>query len=167
VLLLAEGHGQVEGDGRLAHPALGREHGQDLGCADVALLREGLAHVRDAVHQVEARERHRKDAVDPGVRVDRDGVLGNGQDDDRHLEARLVDLLDELGALHPTLEERVDEHDIRSQLADLGEGLAAVADDVEKLDGRLAVQQPADVLRDLRHVLDDEEPGLIGTAGRT
>ena len=48
----------------------------------------------------------------------------------------------------------------RSSL-DLGERLAAVGHDVEQLDRLLRVQQAADVLRDLRHVLDDEEANLV------
>ena len=37
----------------------------------------------------------------------------------------------------------------------------AVADDVEQLDRGLRVEQPADVLRDLGDVLDDEEADLV------
>ena len=95
-----------------------------------------------------------------GVRLDR--VLRDGQDDDRDAELRLVDLLDELGALEPALEQGVDEHDVGAQLADRGERAAAVVEDVEQLDPALRVQQAADVLRDLRHVLDDQQAGLVG-----
>ena len=68
-------------------------------------LRTGV----DPGEQVEARERHREDAVDAGLDVGRDGVLGDGQDDDRDVEVGLVDLLDELEALDPALQQRVDE----------------------------------------------------------
>ena len=57
-----------------------------------------------------------------GVGLDR--VLGHGQDDDRHAEIRLVDLLDELEALDPALEQRVDEDDVGPQLPDRGDRLA-------------------------------------------
>ena len=97
---------------------------------------ELLADAGDAVHQVEAGERHRQHGVHASLRVDVDRVLGHGQHDDRHLEARLVDLLGELRTLDPTLQQGVDEHDVGSQLADLGERLAAVGDDVEELDAR-------------------------------
>ena len=66
-----------------------------------------------------------------------------------------------LQALDPALQERVDEDDVRPQLADLGEHLAAVGDDVEQLHRRLRVEQPADVLRDLGDVLDDQQACLI------
>ena len=49
---------------------------------------------------------------------DRDRVLRDGQDDDRDAAAGVVDLLDELQALDPALEQRVDEDDVRAQLAD-------------------------------------------------
>ena len=79
-----------------------------------------LAHAGDAGHQVEAGERHRQDAVDALAGVDLDRVLRDGQDDHRDAEAGLVDLLDELRALDPALEQRVDEDDVGPQLADLG-----------------------------------------------
>ena len=46
------------------------------------------------------------------------GFCGHGQDDDRHAELGLVDHLDELRALDPALEQRVDEDDVRPQLLD-------------------------------------------------
>ena len=54
----------------------------------------------------------------PVVGVGLDRVLRHGQDDDRDAELGLVDLLDELGALDPALEQRVDEDDVRPQLLD-------------------------------------------------
>ena len=119
----------------------------------------------DAVHQVEAGERHREDAVDARVDVDVDRVLRDRQDDHRDAEAGLAELLDELGALDPALEQVVDEDDVGPQLADLGQRLAAVADDVEQLHRLLRVEQPADVLRDLGDVLDDQEACLIAATG--
>ena len=89
------------------------------------------------------------------------GFCGHRQHDDRHVELRRVDLLDELGALDPALEQGVDEHDVRAELADLGERLAAVGQDVEQLHGLLRVEQAADVLGDLRHVLDDQQARLV------
>ena len=50
----------------------------------------------------------------PVVGVGLDRVLGHGQDDDRHAELGLVDLLDELEALDPALEQGVDEDDVRA-----------------------------------------------------
>ena len=89
------------------------------------------------------------------------GFCGHGQDDDRHAELGLVDLLDELGALDPALEQGVDEDDVGSQLLDRGERLAAVGQDVEELDPRLGVEQTADVLGDLRDILDDQQARLV------
>ena len=48
-----------------------------------------------------------------------DRVLRHGQDDDRDAEAGVVDLLDELQALDPALEQRVDDDDVGPQLLDL------------------------------------------------
>ena len=106
-------------------------------------------------------ERHRQDAVDAPLRIGLDGILRHGQDDDRHPEAGFVDLLDEARALHPALQERVDDHDVRSQFLDLEQGLAAFTQDVEQLDLALCVQEAADVLGDLRHVLDDQQACLV------
>ena len=97
----------------------------------------------------------------PCVRVGLDRVLRHGQDDDRHAEAGLVDLLDQAGALDPALQERIHDHDVGPQLLDLEEGLAALAEHVKQLDLALRVQEAADVLRDLRHVLDDEQACLV------
>ena len=122
---------------------------------------ERLADVVDDVDEVEARERHREDAVDAvlGVRIER--VLGHGQDDHGDAELGLVDLVDEVRPLDPSLEQRIDQDDVRSELLDVRQRLRAVGQDVEKLDLGLRVQQATDVLRDLRHVLDDEQAGLI------
>jgi hypothetical protein len=75
--------------------------------------------------------------------------------------ARGQDLLGERQALDPALEQGVDEDDVRAELLDLREDLAAVAQDVEELDGALGVQEAADVLRHLRNVLDEEEARLV------
>ena len=69
----------------------------------------------------------------PALGVHLDRVLRHGQHDDRARPARRVDLLDELGALDPALQQRIDQHDVRAELADLGDRLAAVAQDVEQL----------------------------------
>ncbi len=94
-------------------------------------------------------------------RVDLDRVLRHGKDDDRHVQAGFLDVLDQLGALDPALEQRVDHDDVRSELADLVDGAATVGQDVEELDYLLRVEEAADVLRDLRHVFDDQEPRLV------
>ena len=73
----------------------------------------------------------------------------------------ILDLLDELKALDPALEQRVDEDDVRPELLDLGDDLRSVGHHVEELDARLRVQQAADVLRHLRDVLDEEQAGLV------
>ena len=59
------------------------------------------------------------------------------------------------------LQQGVDHDDVRVPLADELGHLPSVADDVEQLDVRLRVEQAADVLRDLRHVLDEEEADLV------
>ena len=72
-----------------------------------------------------------------------------------------MDLLDELRALDPALQQGVDHHDVGAELADLLDRPAAVGEHVEQLDRLLGVQQAADVLGDLRHVLDDQEARLV------
>ena len=99
----------------------------------------------------------------PFVRVDLDRVLRHGQHDHRHMQPGLMDLLDELRALDPALEQGVDHHDVGTQLGDLVDGPAAVGEHVEQLDCLLGVEEAADVLRDLRHVLDDQETRLVAT----
>ena len=89
------------------------------------------------------------------------GVCGHGQDDDRHAELGVVDHLDELEALDPALEQRVDEDDVGPHLLDRGERPAAVGQDLEELDPLLRVEQTADVLGDLRDILDDEQARLV------
>ena len=145
----------------LPTPPLGAKTEKMRVLAFSAVLLEELAHAADAVDEVEAGERHRQDAVDATFRVGLDGVLRHGQDDDRHAETGLVDLLDEARALDPALQERVDDHHVRPQLLDLEQGLAAFTQDVEQLDLALRVQEAADVLRDLRHVLDDQQACLV------
>ncbi|MEJ7697624.1 MAG: hypothetical protein WKF78_13650 [Candidatus Limnocylindrales bacterium] len=80
----------------LPTPPLGANIGEDAGGGDVRTCRELLAHTRDPRHQVEPGEGHRQDPVDALGRVQRDGVLGHGQDDDRHAQMSRLDLLDEL-----------------------------------------------------------------------
>ena len=120
-----------------------------------------LAHLLDARHQLVAGERHREHGMDPRSRVGCDGLLGHGQHDHRNLRAGRVDLLNEGEALELALEERVDQHDVRAELGDDARHAAAVAHDVQQLDRGLRVQQPADVLRDLGDILDDEEADLV------
>ena len=70
-------------------------------------------------------------------------------------------ILDQLEALDPALEERVDEDDVGPELPDRGDRPRAVGQHVEELDPGLCVQQIADVLGDLWHILDDEQARLI------
>ena len=72
-----------------------------------------------------------------------------------------MDLLDQLETLDPALEERVDEDDVRPELPDRGDRPRAIGQHVEELDPGLCVQQIADVLGDLWHILDDEQARLI------
>ena len=158
---LGEGDREVERDGRLAHAALGREDAHDPGRAGRLARLEVLAHLGDPGHQVEAGERHRQDAVDPGRGVGLDRVLGHGQDDHRDAELGFVDLLDQLGSLDPALEEGVDQDDVGADLVDRRDRPTTLGQDVEQLDPRLRVEQPADVLGDLRDVLDDQQARLV------
>jgi len=99
--------------------------------------------------------------VDPALRVGRDRLLRNGDDDDRDAAAARGDLLHELRSLDPALQQRVDHDDVRPELRHLAEGLAAVGHDVEQLDGRLGVEEVANVLGDLRDVFDEDQADLL------
>ena len=99
--------------------------------------------------------------MDPAGRVRLDRGLRHGQDDDRHAEFRGVDHLDELEALDPALQQRVDEDDVGPHLLDRRERPAAVGQDLEELDALLRVEQTADVLGDLWDILDDEQACLV------
>ena len=113
------GDAEVEGDRALADAALRREHPMSrLGPRSVDARRPCCTPVI-AGHQVVAVERHRQDLVDPLVRVDADRVLGHRQDDDRHADLLVVELLDELHAAQPALEEGVDDDHVGSVLGDL------------------------------------------------
>ena len=158
---MPDGDREVERDCRLADAALRREDG-DLARAANAIGRlVVLVDGRDLVHEVVARERHRKHGVDAafGARLDR--ILGNGQDDHGHAEALALDLLDQGKTLDPPLQEGVHQHHVRSQLLRRGDRLGAVRQDIEKLDVRLRVEEAAYVLCDLRDVLDEQEADLI------
>ena len=73
-----------------------------------------------------------------------------------------MDLLDQLGALDPALEQRVDEDDVRAELADLARPPCEPSVRTSSsLTCGLRVQQAADVLGDLRNVLDDEQARLV------
>ena len=161
LLELAERDRQVEGDRRLADPTLRREDADDPRRRERLGLLELLARRRDPGHQVEPGERHREDAVDARVVIDLDRVLRDRQDDDRDADLGLVDQLDELRALDPTLEKRVDEDDIGAELVDRRDDAASIGQDVEELDPRLRVEQAADVLGDLGDIFDDQEPNLV------
>ena len=158
---LPDRHREVERDGRLAHPALGREDREGPRARGLRVRIEKLADAGDAVDEVEAGERHRQHPVDALCRIGLDGVLRHGQDDDRHAETGLVDLVDEARALDPALQQRIHDHDVGTQLLDLEESLAALAQHVKQLDLALCVEEATDVLRDLRHVLDDQQACLV------
>ena len=78
------------------------------------------------------------------------GFCGHGQHDDRDAELGLVDLLDELRALDPALEQGVDHHDVRSHLADRAIARAPSVRTSSSLTLAWAFEQAADVLSDLR-----------------
>ena len=120
------------------------------------------------VMQVEARERHREDAVDavprgPGPM----GFCGHGQDDDRDAEVGLVDLLDELEALDPCPgAARRRGRRPAGAAGSVAMAFEPSASTSSSLTVGLRVQQAADVLRDLGHVLDDEQARLITRSHR-
>ena len=95
-----------------------------------------------------------------GIGLDRG--LGRRQDDDRDpqtSESRICSI--ELRALDAALQERVHQDDVGASCWIAAAALCPLADHVEQLDPRLRVQQAADVLRDLRDVLDDQQPRLV------
>ena len=69
--------------------------------------------------------------------------------------------LDDALTLRAPLEQPVDDDDVGPHLLDLRGGPAAVRDDVDQPDGLLGVEEAADVLRHLRHVLHEEEADLV------
>ncbi len=161
---LRQGDRKVEGDGRLAHAALGREDREDARSA-FGLLGLRLGHDRlQEIDELEAAERHRQHGIDALVRVPGDRVLGHGHDDDGRRQSLLAQARGEVQAAHLALQQGVDHDDVGVALAhELGH-LAAVADHVEELDVRLGVEQATNVLRHLRHVLDEQEADLVGRA---
>ena len=68
--------------------------------------------------------------------------------------------LDDAAPLRAPLEQPVDDDDVGAQLLDLGRHAATVCDDIDQLDRLLGVEQAADVLGDLWHVLDEEQADL-------
>ena len=159
--LWPEGDREVEGDGRLADPALRCEHADDARAADGVIRLRRLVDVLEPGDQVEPGERHHQDAVDAPSGIRDDGLLWDGQHDHRDAEARGMDVLDDRHPLDPSLEQGVDDHDIGPQLRDEVDDLAAVGHHVEELDRALGVQQTPDVGGDLLDILDDEEADLV------
>ena len=107
------------------------------------LARELLLDARDPVHEVEAGERHREDAVDARRRVDARRVLGHGQDDDRDARAGARAICStSLGPLIRPCSRASTRTTSGPQLADLGERLAPVGHDVEQLDCDCAFSRP-------------------------
>ena len=72
-----------------------------------------------------------------------------------------MDRLDKLWSLDPTLEQGVNDHDIGAHLADCRDGAGSFGQDFEQLDAGLRFEEAADVLRDLRDVLDDQQARLV------
>ena len=124
----------------------------------------GLVDRDDDVDQVEARERHRQDGVDaraPGPAAT--GCCGHGQDDrpgsPRPASRSWLD--ERRGPSIRPCSSAVDDDDVRPQL--LRPGRRHRPPSVmtsSSLIWRLRVEEAADVLRDLRHVLDEEEADL-------
>ena len=153
---------EVEGERRPAHAAL-RGVDRDHRRTARRIGGRGLLVRRvDDVDQLEARERHREDARDPGGGVRLDRALRNREHDEGDRRPDLADELDHATGLGPALEQPVDDHHVRTQLLDLRRRPAAVRDDVDELDGLLGVEEAADILGDLRHVLHEEEANLAG-----
>ena len=63
-------------------------------------------------------DQDRRGSPPRGIELDR--VLGHGQDDDRHADPALVELVDELEALDPALEQGIDDDDVGPELARSG-----------------------------------------------
>ncbi len=155
------GGAEVEGDRRLADSALRREDDDEAARGSLRGGAAALCTDGDPAHQVVAVERHRQDLVDALVGVDGDRVLGDGQHDDRDAGLGLMELLHELHPTEAALEQGVDHDDVGPVLADPRLDLGPVGDDVDEADLILGVQQAPDVLRDLRHVLDEQQANLI------
>jgi hypothetical protein len=54
-----------------------------------------------------------------------------------------------------------DHDDVGPELLDRAEGLGAVIEDVEQLDPALGIEEAADMLRHLGHVLDEQQARLV------
>src|SRR5664280_2830861 len=78
----------------------------------------------------------------------------------RDVETALAEDLDDPVTLRAPLEQPVADDDVGAQLLDLGRHPAAVRHDVHELDRLLGVEQAADVLGDLWHILDQEQADL-------
>ena len=131
-------------------------------CVDVlgAGLRV-LADRVDAGHEFETGERHREDTVDAGFGIGLDRVLGHREDDDRHTDIGVADLLDQLRAFQATLKQGVHDHDVWPELLDRRERLRALTHHFEEFHPGLGIQKAADVLSDLGDILDDQQPRLV------
>jgi len=115
-----------------------------------------LGHdVSQGVDQFESAEGQRQHGIDAAARVAGQGVLRHGQDDHRDIQARVAQLLDELGAFEFALEEQIHHDHVRAQLPGRVNDLRAVGQDLEQLHLRLDAQQVADVLAYLRNVFRD------------
>ena len=111
--------------------------------------------------QVEAGERHLQHRVDAAGGVLGDRVLGNGEDDHGDRGIRVTNRLRDVETADATLQERVDDHDVRPHVRNGGDCPLTARDDVEHLDLGLGIEQRPHVRRHLRHVLDHQQPDLF------
>ena len=160
---LPERDREVEGDGRLADAAL-RARRRDR-TRVLRRLRVRLEVLADAGRSGSSgRSRRTASTGRRGCPVRGSGSIGfcgTVRTMTGHAELGLVDLLDELGPLtRPWSSASTSTTSGRSSLI-VAERLAALGQDVEELDRCLRVQQAADVLGDLRDVLDDQQARLV------
>ena len=115
-----------------------------------------LGHdVGQGVYQLESAEGQRQHSVNAAARVSGQGVLRHGQDNHRDIQARVAQLLDELGPFDLALEEQIHHNHVRAHLSGRVDDLRAVGQNLQQLHLRLDAQQVADVLAYLRNVFRD------------
>ena len=107
----------------LPTPPFGAKTSMTAGSRRRPAVRELLVDAGDPGHQVVAGERHRQDAVDAARGPTSTGFWGTVSTMTGTPSSGLVDLLDELQALDPALEQGVDHDDVGPQLADLATAL--------------------------------------------
>jgi hypothetical protein len=112
--------------------------------------------------QIEAGERHAQHGVDAPRRILGDRVLRDGQHDDRDRRICPTYLLGDLAAGDASLKQGIHDQDVGAELTDSCQSALAGGHHLEHLDLGLGLQQRAHVRCDLRHVLDNQEPDLLG-----